>query len=72
MNNADKLRAIIETNGIDIEKVRVLDAEIVSVNFDNTVNIVVAGVPILRLPSDRKKVGQVKAIRTADGQTFVV
>ena len=72
MDNAQRLKLLVEANDLDLDRVRVIDAEIVSVNYDNTVNIIAAGVPMVRLPSDRKTVGTVKVLRTHDGQTFVI
>lgn len=71
-NERDRLNEVLQVEGVDLEKVRVMDAQIVSINADRTVNIIVAGVPIFSLPSDRNKVGQVKVLRTHDGRTFVI
>lgn len=70
--NTQRLAELLATNDIDIERSKVMDATILSVNPDRTVNVMVAGVPILSLPSNRTKVGLVKVIRTHDGHTFVV
>lgn len=58
---------LIESLGIDPKKAKIENCTIMSINGDNTVNIISKGVPYFSIPSNRQTVGSAKMIITPDG-----
>ena len=71
-SDKEKLAHILALNDLDLDTLRVMDGTVLSVNPNKTVNVMVSGVPIMAIPSDRGMVGACKVLRAKDGRVFII